>query len=305
MNPLDKVQKDPRKHLGARCRVKGVKCTMTAAATAKSALTVEHVRGRSVLVGSHVEAPLQVLNPTADGAAAWVSLATLGGGLVGADAVELGLIVREGATLFVSSQATTKVYRGTHCQFLLDATVADGGVLVVWPEPVTCFAGARLVQRQRVQLSAGATLVFVDSFTAGRVSRGERWAFEHLEARLDVDVAGVPWLREGLLLSAAHGALVDRQGSMDAFANVVLWGQGAGEIMARARAAIEQPRWSGAQLTMSDRAPGALLRVAATTTQGLSRVLHDLLNTDVALLIGDRPLTACGVRAPHVGMARP
>ena len=57
-----------------------------------------------------------------------------------------------GAAAFVSTQASTKVYRsprGTSAE--LRARVGPDGLLIVAPDPVVCFAGARYRQAQRFQ----------------------------------------------------------------------------------------------------------------------------------------------------------
>src|SRR5215212_4823704 len=69
----------------------------------------------------------------------------LGGGFVGSDAIELDVHVEQGATLFLSSQASSKVYRAADARFTLRAVVH--GTLVYWPDPVACFAGASLAQQ--------------------------------------------------------------------------------------------------------------------------------------------------------------
>lgn len=50
-------------------------------------------------------------------------------------------------------------------------------MLVVIPEPVTCYSTARYHQKQVFQVSANSNLVVVDWFTSGRYECGEKWDF--------------------------------------------------------------------------------------------------------------------------------
>lgn len=58
---------------------------------------------------------------------------------------------------------------------ILNAHVMDDALLVILPDPVTCFAEARYAQRQTLNLSTSSSLVLLDWCTSGRVSRGESW----------------------------------------------------------------------------------------------------------------------------------
>merc|ERR1739841_159125 len=103
-------------------------------------------------------------------------LSSLGGGLLQGDAIAVEARVGAGATLQLSTQASTKVYRGARgAAQSLDADVNAGGLLVVTPDAVTPFAGSRYEQKQTVKLAAGGSCVVVDWLGAGRSANGERW----------------------------------------------------------------------------------------------------------------------------------
>src|SRR5262245_48343677 len=91
---------------------------------------VARVAGASALVAGAARAPLQLLVPRPRGPAVWACAGTLGGGLVDGDALALEVAVGDGAALLVSTQASTKVYRGAASQ-RLSATVGDGALLAL------------------------------------------------------------------------------------------------------------------------------------------------------------------------------
>jgi urease accessory protein len=68
------------------------------------------------------------------------------------------------------------------------------GATVEWvPDHTIPFAGSAFRQSIRVEMGAGARLILVDAFSAGRVTRGEAWRFTLLDSALRVrDARG--WL---------------------------------------------------------------------------------------------------------------
>lgn len=259
-----------------------------------STLAIEQVAGRSAVVAAHAHTPLKWLAPRNHGHAAWVFQSTYGGGFVGDDALELDIEVRAGASLFLSSQAASKVYRATQSRFTLQARVAEHATLVCWPDPVVCFAGARLTQRQSFQLAPSARLVCVDACTAGRVAAGERWAFEHLAMKLELAIDGAPCFTDALVLSPAHGALPPRLSPFDAFSTVVLAGRPLEAACDRVEGqinAVALQRADGRPLVVCSRWPwGLVVRIAAGSMEALAHVTRGLLQPLLPELLGDDPL---------------
>jgi urease accessory protein len=73
-------------------------------------------------------------------------------------------------------------------------TLAPGAVAEWVPDHTIPSAGAALRQTFEIEAGEGATLIAVDAFAAGRVSRGEAWRFALLDSTLTVRDA------EGLVL---------------------------------------------------------------------------------------------------------
>jgi urease accessory protein len=243
-------------------------------------------RRPSVVTAARPAGPLRLLAPRGRGDAAWVYQASLGGGFVGGDDLALTLDVGAGAALFLGSQASSKVYRGARGRFALDATVGEGATLVAWPEPVTCFAGAALDQRQRFALAETARLVVVDGWTAGRIARGERWAFARMELALSVTIAGATIIHDGVLLDPAHGPLAPRLAGLAACATVIVVGLPVAALLTAAAAFAMPPR-GGAPLVAASAWPwGAVIRIGAPTTECLSRTLRLLIGPLVARAVG-------------------
>lgn len=187
------------------------------------------VGGRTALTRCRANSPLKLLAPRSGGRSSWVVASTYGGGLVAGDRIELDLAAGPGTACFLGTQASTKVYRspaGIAARQSLTASVAAGAVLVVGPDPVTCFAGAVYEQRQRFDVAAGGGLVVLDWLTSGRRAVGERWAFGRCDARLDVRVGGRRVLYDALRLDPADGPIAGagRMGRFDCYGSVVMAG---------------------------------------------------------------------------------
>ena len=85
--------------------------TKTAREGNLSTLAVSHWGGRSRLTSCRCAAPLKILNPRLDAPYCTAILSSYGGGLVAGDQVHLQICCGAGATLFLGTQAFTKVYK--------------------------------------------------------------------------------------------------------------------------------------------------------------------------------------------------
>jgi len=232
--------------------------------------------------------PLKVLVPKNHGEAAWLFLSSFGGGLVDGDALRLELRVGAGACAYLSTQASTKVYRGASSQSL-DAEVAEEGLLCALPDPVVCFAGASFRQSQVVRLAAGASLVWLDSVSGGRIEHGERWQLDRYESRIQVEREGLPVLQDALRLDAAHGDLGARMRRFTALATLAATGPRTAALRTRWLERRALARSSPALVAASPLgADLAVVRIAAVSTRALTEALGALLDP-VPALLGDDP----------------
>ena len=255
--------------------------------------TVESGRGRSVVRRAYATSPLRLLTPRNHGHAAWIYTSSYGGGLVDGDDISVRASVGAGAAAFLSTQSATKVYRSPRgTRVALDADVREGGLLVVAPDAVICFAGSRYRQTQRLSIAGGGALVLLDCVTSGRRESGERWVFEEYVSRTTILVDGRLVVHDALALRAGDGPLAERFGHYDVLAVAVLIGRAleaeAGRLDARVRA--EPVQRGGERLVAC--APldggGCVLRIAGRTLEAVDGTLRDWLDF-VPRLLGDSP----------------
>jgi urease accessory protein len=243
-----------------------------------------------------------VLTPRNHGDAAWAFLASLGGGLVDGDRLDVDVDVGAGAAGLLGTQASTKVYRsrasGEGCTQRLRARVAEGGMLAVVPDPVVCFADARYAQDVEVHLAPSASLCLVDGYTCGRSARGERWAFSGYASRTTVAVEGERALVDAVHLDPRHGALAERMGRFDVVLTLLAIGPrlapvreamlAAASSSSRGAAASDAVLVAASALPRPSHGGASLLRVAAERFEMASQVLRSSFAA-LAQTLGDDP----------------
>jgi urease accessory protein len=164
--------------------------------------------------------PLRILSPRAAGSAAWLVTSSYGGGLVDGDHVAFDVTVDAGATCVVTTQASTKIYKGTSSQETRVRVHGDGALLCV-PDPVVPFRDAAFRQVTAIEMDAASSLVLCDVLTAGRVAFGERWNATSLDSTLSITVDGKRLLHDRMLLV---GDVAAKMRKYDALATLVVLG---------------------------------------------------------------------------------
>jgi urease accessory protein len=231
--------------------------------------------------------------PGNHGDAAWIYTSTYGGGLVDGDVISLRVRVAQGAAAFLSTQASTKVYRSARGSDVeMQAEVERDGVLVVVPDPVVCFASSRYRQTQRVEVAEGAGLVLVDWVSSGRRTSGERWVFDEYVSRTVVRHRGRLLLHDATALRASDGDLATRMGRFDVLGAIVIAGEAVAiEAAAMVASVNQQPVTRSSDLLTSAALlgeSGCVVRIAGGSVEQVGRHMRQLLGF-VPALLGDDP----------------
>lgn len=248
---------------------------------------------RSVVTRAAAASPLRLLTPRNHGHAAWIYASTFGGGLVGGDAIALDVVVGEGASAMLSTQASTKVYRSSGgATSELDAVVGSHGLLALLPDPVVCFAASSYRQRQRVRLEDGAGLVMVDWMCSGRHGSGERWRFDSYASRLEVERGGRLLMLDAISLDPESGELDARMGRFNVLCALALIGDRARACVTRALAltASLPVEKKGRLLTGASPlgADGCVVRFAGVTFEDVAPAVRRCL-AELPEMLGDDP----------------
>jgi urease accessory protein len=151
-------------------------------------------RGRRTILQRHYTTlPAQVIRPfyERDGERAYVYLLTPTGGMLGGDRLEVHVILEPGAQVCLTTASATKVHPSTDipAEQCLVIELGHGSSLEYLPEPTILFREARWRQRTIVRRAADSRLLIAEGWSAGRVARGESFAFSSLETSVEVYTA--------------------------------------------------------------------------------------------------------------------
>ncbi len=254
-------------------------------------MTFSRVGERTVVRQAYSTSPLKLLNPQNHSAAAWVYLASYGGGLVGGDALRIDIVVERGAAAVISTQASTKVYRSARgASQQLRAGVADDALLVLAPDPVVCFARSSYAQDVEIRLAERGALVLVDWIGAGRVASGERWQHDHFSSVTQIWRGPRRLLYDSLRLTPEDGNVALRMGRFNTLLTVVVAGLAADAArILQEVAAMPLEKKSDLLISANPLSEGALLlRIAAVSTERAGQTLRRML-AFLPPLLGDDP----------------
>ncbi|HET7480110.1 MAG TPA: urease accessory protein UreD, partial [Rubrobacteraceae bacterium] len=107
-----------------------------------------------------------------------------------------------GSSATVLTQAANKAYRGTRASQQTVLRAGEGALLEYLPHHLIPYSGSSYSQRTIFHLAPGAALITWDAYSAGRIARGERFAFDSLHGRTAIFRDAVPEAIDGFELIA-------------------------------------------------------------------------------------------------------
>lgn len=151
------------------------------------------VRGeRTELVERYQKTPLQIMRPLwidpEMPGMSYVYMMQTGGGIAQADRYRMDFRCGPDTQVHLTTQAAGKIFRMEHdyASQRVHLTAEAGSYVEYLPDPLIPFKDARFYQRTEVVVAPGATVVLGDTFTAGRLARGERHAYRVLATDLHI-----------------------------------------------------------------------------------------------------------------------
>ncbi|CAK9170991.1 unnamed protein product [Ilex paraguariensis] len=196
-------------------------------------VVVERIRGRSTVTQCFAKYPLKLIIPrkvgTSQTDAVWIYTLTYGGGIVSGDTISCGITIGDGCTTVLTTQASTKVYKsvGSKCsEQVLEARIGSDALLVLIPDPVTCFSTAKYSQKQVFRVMSDSSLLIVDWITSGRHESGEKWDFGFYKSTNHIFLEGDKplFLDTTLLEQGSTATVAERMQDYQVIAMVILLG---------------------------------------------------------------------------------
>ena len=181
-------------------------------------------------------------------------MVNVGGGLTGADRLDVALALDVGAEATFTTQSAEKIYRADGGETAVDARVALGaGAALIWaPQETLLFEGARLRRRLTITMAPDASLTLIESVVFGRLAHGEISADSHVRDSWRVSRGGALLIAEETHVAGAR--VLDRAalgGGARASATLILVGRHAAPALEPLRALFEARAEDGVEAGVS------------------------------------------------------
>jgi urease accessory protein len=151
--------------------------------------------GKTVLRVLRQEPPWRALRafPNSSGEAL-IHLHNVSGGILGGDKLRLEATLDPRAQAQISAVSATRVYRsrteGSPACQTTKLYVGRDALLEYLPDTLIPFAHARFEQKTEIHLDEGAGLIWWETLSAGRISSGESFAFDHVSVDTSIFAGG-------------------------------------------------------------------------------------------------------------------
>lgn len=157
---------------------------------AKLSLSTQWRNGHTTLHQTFVSPPLKLLALPSqnDG---WLRAVQMSSspGLLNGDVIDIELNLAENTQLSLYTQSFTRVLSmkpGEKAEQSARIVQNPGSRLCYLPHPLVLHTGSSLSQRTEIELNDGCELLYGEIIAAGRVLRGEQFAFRHLSSLLTI-----------------------------------------------------------------------------------------------------------------------
>jgi urease accessory protein len=145
--------------------------------------------GETYLRTQSFRAPLHLSKPHHEAGALVVNIVSPTAGLFDGDEVDVTVQVETGARLVLTTPSACRIHRArgeTPAVMRQEMKVRTGGFLEFIPELIIPHRGARYRQTTSLHVEAGATLLFFEWLSPGRVASGETFAYAELQWETDL-----------------------------------------------------------------------------------------------------------------------
>ena len=251
--------------------------------------------GRTVVAREYATVPLafRVTAPVSSGqhmlaGAVHGRVLALGGGLLAGQSVYTSITVGQGARASIGTVGATVVHgaeSGAVTHQSQRFHVGAGGLLVYLPDETIPCRGARLAQQTEATLEGGASLLYGEVLTPGRLWHGERFAYHDLQLDLIISDDRRPLLIDRATFCPAEGTpnAPGRLAGHTHLGTLAVFGPHAGPELALALHNLA--RSCGLTGSASPLyAGGVLLRLLGDTAQEIKAVLRQAVVTSLDLM---------------------
>ena len=174
-------------------------------------LQVGNRAGKAIATRQYHQGALRILRPhyLDDTAQVCYTIVNPGGGYLGGDNYGIEVSVDEGASLLLTTQSATKVYKtpGTFARQDLVVRLDAGAVLEYVPDQLIAYRGADYRQFTTVDMHRDSSLLFCEVLTPGWSPDGKPFRYDEVRLRTEVCVDGRLAVLDNLLVRPGADSL--------------------------------------------------------------------------------------------------
>jgi urease accessory protein len=157
-------------------------------------LVIGERHGRSIATGQFHQGALRVLRPhyLDDSGQVCYVMVNPGGAYLGADLYVVDVEVEDGASLLLTTQSATKIYRtpGSFAEQRMSIRLGEGARLELAPDQLIAYREASYRQNTRITVHPTSSLVMAEIITPGWSPDGTAFRYEELRLRSEIRVEG-------------------------------------------------------------------------------------------------------------------
>lgn len=241
--------------------------------------------GKSIATRQYHQGALKIIRPhyLDDSGQVYYTIANPGGGYVGGDAYRIGVEVEPKASILLTDQSASKVYRtpGDYVVQNMEFTLHGNGVMEYIPDQLILYRDADYRQEITVRMDEESSLFMADIVTPGWSPGGEMFLYKQAHLRTQVFMGDTPVLIDNIRIEPTNETFAQMKssflGAHTHFSTAICIDPRVdGEVVEKVREAVKE-KLEGrgsvhASVTTID-VPGFVLRAVADWTEDLMGVV--------------------------------
>lgn len=160
--------------------------------------------GKSFVASQYHREGLKIMRPhyLDNSGQAYVTIINPGGGYLGGDDYRMKVAVHDDASLLLTGQSATKVYRtpDNYAQQDMDVILGKNAVFEYIPDQLILYRGATYYQYTNVSMDSTASFLTSEIVTPGWAPDGSVFGYDEVRMRTAVNVDGKPVVVDNLLV---------------------------------------------------------------------------------------------------------
>ncbi|ASN40733.1 urease accessory protein [Arthrobacter sp. 7749] len=264
-------------------------------------LRVGNRAGKAIATRQYHQGALRILRPhyLDDTAQVCYTIVNPGGGYLSGDNYGIEVAVDEDASLLLTTQSATKVYKtpGSIARQDMVVRLGPGAVLEYVPDQLIAYRGASYRQFTRVDMHQDSSLLFCEVLTPGWSPDGKLFRYDEVRLRTEVSLDGRIVVLDNLLVRPGADSL-DSLLFLQDYTHVGMLlavdaniGPGDVERIRDLAYAIGAAQGTDVHLGISQvSGPGVAVRALSNSTEAINAVLMGVINDLRHHLRGQKPL---------------